>query len=212
MLFRSIGPQGSGKGTQAKLLSEKYKIPHISTGDIFRQLAAEGDKLGIEAREKYLGKGLLVPDEITIELVRKRLAKKDCAKGYILDGFPRTVQQAEALQKISTIDCAIEISLTDDEAVYRLSGRRNCPQCQANYNISTEPKPKKDELCDKCGIRLVQRADDREEEIRVRLAKYHKETKPVLSYYEKLWIVRKVDGTKTIEEVSRDIIRILEGN
>jgi len=203
-----MGPQGSGKGTQAKMLAEKYGIPHISTGDIFRQMAEEGDETGVKAKQEYLDKGILVPDSITVELARKRLGKDDCKKGFVLDGFPRTTSQAEALAGITEMEHAVEIGLSDDEAVRRLSGRRTCPDCERIYNVNTVPKPPEDGKCE-CGGKLVQRNDDKEEAIRKRLKAYHEQTEPIKEIYRGQGILHEVDGAGTIEEVNKAIVGVL---
>jgi len=203
-----MGPQGSGKGTQAKILSKEYKISHISTGDMFRELAEDKDELALKAKEEYIDKGILVPDELTIGLVQKRLAKDDCKNGFMLDGFPRTVPQAEALQKITDIDYAIEINIPDDESVFRLSGRRSCPKCGKIYNINTAPKPTEEGKCS-CGEDLTQRDDDQEEAIRKRLSEYHEKTEPIKEFYREKGVLKEVDGTKEIAEVTESIKSIL---
>ena len=203
-----MGPQGSGKGTQAKILSKEYNIPHISTGDMFRELAEEKDKLALKAKEEYIDKGILVPDEVTIRLVKKRLAKNDCNNGFMLDGFPRTVPQAEALQEITDIDYAIEINIPDDESVHRLSGRRSCPECGNIYNVNTAPKPIIEGKCS-CGAELAQRDDDKEEAIRKRLSEYHKKTEPIKEFYREKGVLKEIDGTKEIAEVTESIKSIL---
>ena len=202
-----IGPQGSGKGTQAKLISEKYKIPHISTGDIFREAAQKGTEIGVRAKEQYWGKGNLVPDDVTIKIVYDRLQQKDCKKGFILDGFPRTMPQAEALDKITTIDNVIELELTDKEAVKRIVGRRNCKGCGEIFNIYSN-KPKKENICDKCGNQLYQRDDDTEEKVKIRLETYHNQTKPIVEHYKGKVI--KVDASEGIEEISKKIFSELD--
>ena len=199
-----IGPQGSGKGTQAKLLKEKFGIPHISTGDIFREAIAEKTELGLKAKE-IIDKGNLVPDEITNKIVKERLQKEDCKKGFILDGYPRNINQAKALDSFAKIDYAVEIFVPDEISIKRLSSRRQCPKCGAIYGLDIPPK--KDNICDKCGAELYQRDDDRPEAIKKRLEVYHKETEPVLDYYREKGILVRVDGTKPIKDVFEDIVR-----
>jgi len=198
-----IGPQGSGKGTQAKIIAEKLNLCHISTGDLLRE--AEG-----ELRKKidsYIIGGNLVPDELIIKLLKERIERDDCEKGFILDGFPRKMSQAEALDKISEIDKVIEIFISDDESVKRISGRRNCKKCGAIYNVNTSPQPKEQEKCDKCGEELFQRADDNEDALRKRLEVYHSETEPILDHYDSI----KINGEQEIEKVSADILEELGG-
>lgn len=203
MIIIFIGPQGCGKGTQARILSEKLKIPHISTGDLFRSLKGDLKK----KVDEIINKGLLVPDELTIEILKDRISKEDCKKGFILDGFPRNLNQAKALENLISVDKVIELSIPDEESVKRISGRRVCPSCKANFNIYTSPKPKKEGICDFCGEKLVRRDDDREEVVRKRLETYHKETEPVLEFYGKK--VSRIDGIGEIEEISKRILKVV---
>ncbi len=196
-----IGPQGSGKGTQAKIVSEKLNIPHISTGDLLRNCEEELK----ERVNSFINKGELIPNGLMIEILKKRISKDDCKYGFILDGFPRNLEQAKELEKNITIDKYIEISISDEEAVKRLSGRRNCNKCGAIYNVNTSPKPEKEGICDKCCGKLYQREDDTEEAIKKRLDVYHKETEPILENLPSI----KIDGEKSIEEVSEDILKNL---
>lgn len=191
-----IGPQGSGKGTQAKILSEKLGIPHISTGDLLR---AQKGKLREEI-DSYMLSGKLFPDEKTLEILKKRINEKDCKDGFILDGFPRTLSQAKLLDKITKIDVAIEISISDEEAMRRMSDRRHCEKCNADYNLATMP-PREKGKCDKCGGKLVTRADDTPEASRKRLDIYHKETEPLLKHYKTI----KVNGEQEVEKVFHEI-------
>jgi len=196
-----IGPQGSGKGTQAKIISEKLNIPHISTGDLLRN--AEG-----ELKEKInsiLNSGKLISDELVLDLLKKRISEDDTKNGFILDGFPRNLKQAKMLKKITKIDKIIEISISDEESIRRLSGRLNCKNCGAIYNINTGPKPKIDNKCDKCNSDLYQREDDKPEAIKRRLETYHKETEPILENYPHV----KIDGEQSIEKVTQDILNAL---
>jgi len=208
-----LGAPGAGKGTQAKKLSLKYNIPHISTGDIFRANIKNGTELGIKAKE-YIDKGLLVPDELVVELVKDRLAQDDCKKGYVLDGFPRTIPQAQALDIAlestgEKIDCAIEVDASDMAIIKRMSGRRACPVCGATYHIVSIP-PKREGICDSCGAELILRDDDKPETVQKRLEVYHKQTQPLLSYYKDKGILKTVDGVKDADETFKDIVNILE--
>ncbi len=207
-----LGPPGAGKGTQAKMLVEEFGIPQISTGDMLRAAVAEGTELGKKAKE-YMDRGQLVPDEVVIGIVRERLSKPDCHKGFILDGFPRTVPQAEALDKIlqemgKRIDCVINIVVPDEEILKRLTGRRTCRKCGAMYHVEFNP-PKKEGVCDKCGGELYQRDDDKEETIRKRLEVYKAQTEPLVDYYKKKGVLVNIDGTKTIQEIYQDILKVL---
>ena len=197
-----IGPQASGKGTQAKIIARKLGLIHISTGDLLR--GVQGDFK--EEVDKYLNQGELVPDELMIEILKERISKDDAKKGFILDGFPRNLNQAEELNNVTNIDKFIEILIPDDLAVKRLSGRVNCSKCGEIYNLFTFPKPKKKGVCDKCSNKLSKRDDDNEEAIRKRLAIYHKETEPILRENPSL----KIDGTREIEKVTDDILKSLE--
>ena len=208
-----LGAPGAGKGTQASRISEKYGIPQISTGDILRSAVREGTELGKKAKE-YMDRGELVPDEIVIGIVRERIVQDDCKKGFILDGFPRTVVQAEALDKMLeelglSIDYVINIDVPEEEIVKRLTGRRTCRNCQAMYHVIFNP-PKKDNVCDKCGGELYQRDDDKEETIRARLEVYKKQTAPLIDYYSKKGKLVNIDGTKSIDEIFEEIVRVLE--
>ncbi|MBI5871547.1 adenylate kinase [archaeon] len=198
-----LGKPGSGKGSQAELMSSYYNIPHISTGDMFRQLANEGNKLGIMAKEKYWGKGNLVPDNITLSLVKERLKKKDCKKGFILDGFPRTITQAEGLEKISNISYVINIKCPDSLVIKRLSARRQCKKCGAIYGLDSPAK--KEGICDKCNGILYQREDDKEGTVKKRLDVYNKQTAPLIEFYKKRKMLMNIDGSLPIQEVFRKI-------
>ena len=207
-----LGAPGAGKGTQAKMLAEKYSIPHISTGDIFRANIKNGTELGKKAKS-FMDQGLLVPDELTCDLVVDRIAKKDCRDGYILDGFPRTIPQAEALtaalKKMGTeIDYAINVDVQDENIVNRMSGRRACVGCGATYHIVYNA-PKTSDICDACGEKLILREDDQPETVQKRLTVYHDQTQPLIDYYEKAGVLRTVDGTVAMEDVFAAIIKIL---
>ena len=208
-----LGAPGAGKGTQAEKIAEKYGLPHISTGDIFRKNIKEGTALGREAKG-YMDAGKLVPDELTVRLLLDRTASDDCKKGYILDGFPRTIPQAEALDaelnKLGeTIDYAIDVEVPDENIVGRMSGRRACPKCGATYHIEFIP-PKKEDVCDECGESLIIRDDDRPETVKNRLKVYHEQTQPLIDYYEKKNVLHTVDGTKDVQEVFKAVTSILE--
>jgi len=209
-----LGPPGAGKGTQAKILIERYGIPQISTGDMLREHRAKGTELGKKAQE-YMDKGQLVPDEIILGMVKERLSQPDCQKGFILDGFPRTVVQAEALDKLLSemgkkLDFALALIVPDDLLVERLTGRRTCKNCGMMYHIKYKP-PKVEGKCDVCGGELYQRPDDNEETVRNRLKVYHEQTAPLIEYYKNKGILREIDGSKSIEEITQQIISILEG-
>ena len=197
-----LGPPGTGKGTQAELIAKEYGIPHISTGDMFREAIAKGTELGRMAKE-LTDQGKFVPDEITIGLVKERLAKPDCRKGFILDGFPRTIPQAEALDRITKIDSTILLESSDEIIIKRLSSRRQCRKCNAIYGL--EKRPKKEGVCDKCRGQLYQRDDDREEVIKKRLEVYNKQTAPLIGYYKKKGILEKSDGQQEIKMIFEDI-------
>ena len=207
-----LGAPGAGKGTQAKMIAEKYGVPHISTGDIFRANIKNGTELGAKAKE-YMDKGLLVPDELVVDLVIDRFKADDCAKGYILDGFPRTIPQAEALDKAlsaigDSVDYAINVEVPDENIVRRMSGRRACVGCGATYHIEFN-KPKKDGICDNCGTPLIQRADDTIETAGSRLEVYDKQTAPLLAYYEKQNLLKTVNGDQELNKVFEDIKAVL---
>ena len=208
-----LGPPGAGKGTQAKSISNKYSIPHISTGDIFRKNISENTSLGIEAKS-YMDKGQLVPDEVTINMVKDRLSQEDCKDGYLLDGFPRTVVQAEALdsflkERNEKLDTALAIEVPNEFILERMTGRRVCPSCGASYHIKFNP-PADGKNCDLCGTEVIQRKDDTEETVKERLEVYEKETQPLIDYYAAENKLSTVDGTKAIIEVFRGICEILE--
>ena len=207
-----LGAPGAGKGTQAKMLAEKYGIPHISTGDIFRANIKEGTELGKKAKE-FMDKGLLVPDELVIDLIMDRFKADDCKKGYILDGFPRTIPQAEALDEAlaavgEKMDYAINVEVPDENIVNRMSGRRACVGCGATYHIKYNPT-KVEGICDVCGKKLILRDDDKPETVLNRLKVYHDQTQPLIDYYGKTGIVKEVDGTVDMNDVFNAIVNII---
>ena len=197
-----LGPPGAGKGTQAQLVCEKLSIPQISTGDILRRAVKDGTETGKKAKQ-YMDAGQLVPDEVIIQIVKERLAQDDCKKGYVLDGFPRTVPQAEALDKIAKIDHVIDLDVPDEELVNRLSGRRVCLKCGATYHVSMLNGKT---ACDVCGETLVQREDDKPETVLNRLKVYHAQTAPLIDYYAQKKLLRKIDGKNEISKITRDIL------
>lgn len=208
-----LGPPGAGKGTQAKMLMEKYQIPQISTGDILRQAVKEKTPLGAEARV-YMDRGALVPDQVIIGIIRERLQKPDCKRGYILDGFPRTVIQAEALRETLAgmgfyLDHVLSVEVMEEELIRRLSGRRTCKSCGEVYHIIYGP-PKRNGVCDKCGGELYQRDDDKEETIKRRLRVYQAETTPLIDYYKERGLLREIAGRGEIREIFERICRVLE--
>ncbi len=201
-----LGPPGAGKGTQAQLLTKELGIPQISTGDMLRKAMREGTKTGLEAK-RYVESGGLVPDEVVIAIVKERLAEDDCKNGYMLDGFPRTVFQAEELAKFAKIDVAVDLDLPDEVIVERLSGRRVCPNCNATYHVSQLGGST---ACKNCGAELIQRKDDSEETIRNRLKVYTEQTAPLIDYYRRQGILRTVDCQGTVEENFALVKRALE--
>lgn len=207
-----LGAPGAGKGTQAQMIADKYEIPHVSTGDIFRENVKNGTQLGMEAK-KYMDKGELVPDELTVRILLDRVAKEDCKNGYVLDGFPRTIPQAEVLENALSeigdkIDYAINVDVPDENIVRRMSGRRACLACGATFHIEHIP-PKQEGICDKCGKELVQREDDKEETVKNRLEVYHKQTQPLIDFYTGKNILKTVDGTADMKDVFTAITEIL---
>ena len=207
-----LGAPGAGKGTQAKMIAEKYGIPHVSTGDIFRANIKNGTELGMEAK-KYMDQGLLVPDELTVRILLDRVAQDDCKNGYVLDGFPRTIPQAEVLDSELTklgdhIDYAINVDVPDENIVKRMSGRRACLTCGATYHIEHVP-PKEEGICDVCGSELVLRDDDKPETVKNRLNVYHEQTQPLIDFYTEKGVLKTVDGTVPMEEVFAAITAIL---
>jgi adenylate kinase len=209
-----MGLPGAGKGTQAEKIVEKYGIPHISTGDMFRAAMKEGTELGLQAKS-FMDKGELVPDEVTIGIVRERLSKDDCQTGFLLDGFPRTVPQAEALENLLVdlnrkIDFVINIKVDKDILMERLTGRRICKDCGATYHLVFNP-PAKEDRCDRCGGELYQRADDNAETVQNRLDVNIKQSKPLLGFYETKGYLRPIDGQQDIHKVFVDIEQLLRG-
>ena len=208
-----LGAPGAGKGTQAKQIADKYNIPHISTGDIFRANIKNGTELGKKAKE-YMDQGLLVPDELTCDLVMDRIQQEDCVNGFVLDGFPRTIPQAEALTAAldninQKMDFAVDVDVPDENIVNRMSGRRACLNCGATYHIVSIPT-KVEGICDRCGNEVVLRDDDKPETVQKRLTVYHEQTQPLINYYGAQGILQSVDGTQPMEKVFEDIIAILE--
>ena len=208
-----LGAPGAGKGTQAKKIAEKYGIPHISTGDIFRANIKNQTELGRKAKA-YMDQGALVPDELTLELIMDRFTNDDCKNGYVLDGFPRTIPQAEALTKAladkkDAVDYAINVDVPDEAIVSRMSGRRACLACGGTYHIKFNPT-KVEGICDACGGELVLRNDDKPETVQKRLDVYHEQTQPLIDYYQTQNILKEVDGTLPLEDVFQAIIAILE--
>ena len=207
-----LGAPGAGKGTQAKMIAAKYQIPHISTGDIFRANIKNGTELGKKAKQ-YMDQGALVPDELTCDLVMDRIQQDDCKNGFVLDGFPRTIPQAEALDaalgKINEkMDYAIDVDVPDENIVNRMSGRRACLNCGATYHLISIP-PKVEGICDRCGSEIVLREDDKPETVQKRLKVYHEQTQPLIDYYKNQGILKSVDGTQPMDEVFKAIVTIL---
>ena len=207
-----LGAPGAGKGTQAKQIADKYQIPHISTGDIFRANIKEGTELGKKAKT-YMDQGQLVPDELTVDLVIDRIQKDDCKNGYILDGFPRTIPQAEALDKALAelgdgLDYALDVEVPDENIISRMSGRRACVGCGATYHIVHAPA-KTENICDTCGGELILRDDDKPDTVQKRLGVYHEQTKPLITYYTDKDILVQIDGTANLEDVFKAIVGIL---
>lgn len=208
-----MGAPGSGKGSYAAVLKEHYRVPHISTGEIFRDAIEKKTPMGLIAKT-YIDKGNLVPDDITNEIVKERLKQKDCENGFLLDGYPRTIAQAESLTKILdelgiTLDAAVNLEVDDDLIVRRIVNRRSCPKCGKGYNLITYP-PKKEGICDVCNTPLFTRKDDNEETVTSRLDVYNKQTRPLVDYYEKLGKLVSIDSNGTIEDTVKDIIKTLE--
>lgn len=207
-----LGAPGAGKGTQAVTLAEKLSVPHISTGDIFRANIKGKTPLGVLAKE-YIDKGALVPDEVTVGIVEDRLHNEDCKNGFILDGFPRTIPQAQQLDKIlqamgTAIDNVVDIHVADSEIIKRLSGRRVCPECGMSYHIYFGP-PEKEGVCNNCGSKLIQRDDDREETVLKRLETYHEQTEPLIEFYRTQGKLLVVHGREKIEDTTSDMLKVL---
>lgn len=204
-----LGAPGAGKGTQAKKVAAAFNVPHISTGDIFRANIAAGTELGKKAKS-YMDAGALVPDELTVGLLMDRISQDDCAGGYVLDGFPRSIPQAEKLTEALTasgqeLDAAVNIDVPDEVIIGRMGGRRVCPKCGASFHVVAVP-PKKEGICDACGAELIIRADDKEETVKARLNTYHEQTQPLIDYYKKAGKLIDIDGTQDPEKVFEDII------
>ena len=209
-----MGPPGAGKGTQAAKLVERYDIPHVSTGDIFRGALQERTPLGLEAK-RYMDVGALVPDQVTVGITRERLAKSDCIGGFILDGFPRTLQQAHALDQMLAkmgirLNKVVNIAVPDQELIPRLTGRRICQSCGATYHMEFRP-PAQQNVCDRCGGELYQRTDDQEETVRERLEVYRLQTQPLIQYYQERDLYSEINGAQSTEAVFRDIVVSLTG-
>ncbi len=207
-----LGAPGAGKGTQAKMIAEKCSIPHISTGDIFRANIKNGTELGSKAKA-YMDKGLLVPDELVCDLVVDRIQQDDCAAGYILDGFPRTIPQAEALEAAlnaigQKVDFALDIEVPDENIIERMAGRRSCVGCGATYHLVFNPT-KQEGVCDVCGDKLILRDDDKPETVQNRLSVYHEQTKPLIDFYAQRDVLKEIDGTQSMSKVFEDILTIL---
>ena len=207
-----LGAPGAGKGTQAKMIADKYSVPHISTGDIFRANIKNGTELGMEAK-KYMDQGQLVPDELTVKILLDRVAQDDCKNGYVLDGFPRTIPQAnvldEALNKLGEkIDFAVNVDVPDENIIRRMGGRRACVSCGATYHIEHVP-PKTEGICDRCNSELILRDDDKPETVKNRLEIYHEQTQPLIEFYEAKGVLKNVDGTVDMNDVFAAIVSIL---
>ncbi len=208
MKLTIMGPPGGGKGTQAELLSERLGITHISTGAIIRKAISEKTPLGLAA-EGYIAEGKLVPDDVIISMVKERISQPDCEKGYILDGFPRTIPQAEAMADMGIdLDCALDIEVDDDAIVERLSGRRECSVCAAPYHVKYNP-PKEEGKCDKCGGDLITRSDDVPETIRQRLNVYHAQTEPLKKFYEEHKLLRTAKGCEELSDTTKNVLKAL---
>lgn len=199
-----VGPPGAGKGTQAKMVCEKYNIPHISTGDMLREAIRAGSKMGLKAKV-LIDEGELVPDDVVVAIVKDRLGEKDCENGYVLDGFPRTVAQAQALEMIADIDYVIMVDVPEEKLVKRISDRRACSKCSAIYIASMYDE----DICEICDGKIIQREDDREETVRNRLIVYNEKTSPLIDYYKERNLLKKIDGDKDIDLVFKDIIDII---
>ncbi|MBN2422990.1 adenylate kinase [Candidatus Woesearchaeota archaeon] len=203
-----LGPPGAGKGTQAEKLSKELAIPHISTGDIFRENIKNQTELGVKAKS-FIDQGLLVPDEVTNNMVKNRLNKEDCSNGYILDGYPRTVNQADFLSVIQDIDKVINFTLSDEQIIKRISGRRTCKKCGAIFHIMWK-KPKKQGICDNCGSQLVQRSDEMPETVKKRLDVYNQQTSPLINYYKKKDLLVNVDASPSIDEIFNNVLDFIK--
>ena len=207
-----LGAPGAGKGTQAKMIADKYSLPHISTGDIFRANIKNGTELGMEAK-KYMDQGLLVPDELTVKILLDRVENEDCKNGYVLDGFPRTIPQTTVLENAlnernEKIDYAIDVAVPDENIINRMSGRRACLACGATFHIAHVP-PKTEGICDRCGGELILRDDDKPETVKNRLHVYHEQTQPLIDFYSERNVLKTVDGTIDMQDVFAAIVNIL---
>lgn len=209
-----MGPPGAGKGTQAEAIVNEFGIPHISTGDAFRLAIKQGTPVGLKAKE-YIDQGLLVPDDVTVGIVRERLQQSDCEKGFLLDGFPRTLSQAEALEDLLSelnrkLTHVINLKVDRNKLLARLTGRRICKSCGSTYHVIFNP-PKQEGVCDKCGGELYQRSDDNEESVGTRLDEYINKTAPLLQFYEEKGLLREIDGEQEIDTVTKEIVSLLRG-
>ena len=210
-----MGPPGAGKGTQATRIIDAFGLPHISTGDIFRENISKGTELGLKAKA-IIERGDLVPDDLTIDLVKSRLSQDDCAKGYLLDGFPRTIAQAEALREMGpkigrAVNLVIDITVPDEVLMERIAGRRVCPKCGASYNVNSM-KPAKEGICDRCGAELIQRKDDNPESFKIRLDNYYAQTAPLVEFYKAEGFYHHFDGMTGLEKVTADVADLLKAN
>jgi adenylate kinase len=210
-----MGPPGAGKGTQATRIIDEFHLPHISTGDIFRENISKGTELGLKAKA-IIERGDLVPDDLTIDLVKSRLSQPDCAKGYLLDGFPRTIAQAEALKKMGpeigrAVNLVIDITVPDEVLMERIAGRRVCPKCGASYNVNTM-KPAKEGICDRCDAELTQRKDDNPESFKIRLDNYYAQTAPLVDFYKAEGLYHHFDGMVGLEKVTEQVSALLKAN
>ncbi len=203
-----LGAPGAGKGTQAKLIAKKFQLAHIATGDLLRDSVAKETTLGVQAKE-YMDKGELVPDQLVIDMIKERLTQSDALNGYILDGFPRTLQQAEKMIEVEDVDVVLNIDVDFNLLLERLTGRRSCSRCGEVFHIKYNP-PTTENICDKCGAQLTQRADDKEEVIRNRLETYNNQTKPLIQFYKQRNILKNIRGSGTIEEIFENIVSALE--
>lgn len=211
MRIQLIGPQGCGKGTQAKLISKKFGIPHISSGEIFRDNIDNNTEIGNKAKA-YVDKGILVPDNIVCEMILDRIQLDDCSEGFVLDGFPRNIDQAELLFSKVPLDKIIFISIPWEESVKRQKNRRVCPKCGKSYNLATYPKPKKDSQCDNCNVKLQRRSDATPQATKERKDWYENKTKPLINWYEDKGILTEVNGIGKVEEISKNIFNLLNTN
>lgn len=205
MILILVGPPGAGKGTQAAAICERYGLNHISTGDMLRHEIWLGTHLGLAAKSR-IDRGELVPDDVIIEMVKSRIQARDCTAGYLLDGFPRTIPQAEALMRFADVDMVIDLEVPANVLVERISGRRVCPHCDTAYHVSSHPKP----VCDVCGSQLYIRDDDKPETVHKRIAIYERRTAPLIAFYERMGLLKKVDGSRSAGEVTAKIASLLE--